>query len=149
MTDPSSVPETPAAPKPDHTPEPWSWQPADMDGDEAISGAHITPFSSSKAVDCGDYQGLCSADAERIVAAVNACAGIPTKHLATLKVGDLIEVAWDALRQAQSILWMAERYADAGGSGGPEMRDYGPAAATVQQAAAYFERVRNPAAASR
>ena len=29
-----------------------------------------------------------------------------------------------ALKAAERILWMAEKYAEDGGSGGPEMRDY-------------------------
>ena len=32
---------------------------------------------------------------------------------------------------ARSILWMAERYAEGGGRGGPEMRDYEAAAAII------------------
>jgi hypothetical protein len=43
------------------------------------------------------------------------------------KIDSLIaerNAALKALRTADSILWMAERYADSGGSNGPEMRDY-------------------------
>jgi hypothetical protein len=44
-----------------------------------------------------------------------------------------------ALRAASSILWMAEKYAEAGGSRGPEMRDYTEAAETVEAALAGLE----------
>lgn len=45
----------------------------------------------------------------------------------------------EALRTAESILWMAENYADAGGRGGPEWRDYEPAAAQIRSAIAKAE----------
>jgi hypothetical protein len=41
-----------------------------------------------------------------------------------------------ALRAAESILWMAERYADAGGTHGIEMSEYEPAAALIRAALA-------------
>lgn len=39
----------------------------------------------------------------------------------------------DALRLADGVMWMAEKYAEAGGTGGPEMREYVPAAAAVRR----------------
>jgi hypothetical protein len=59
------------------------------------------------------------ANAELIVRAVNA-------H------DDLVA----ALKGAESILWMAESYAEAGGSGGPEMREYAPVAEMIRAALA-------------
>lgn len=41
-----------------------------------------------------------------------------------------------ALEAANRILWMAESYADSGGSGGPERRDYVEVAAEVRDAIA-------------
>lgn len=40
----------------------------------------------------------------------------------------------NALRAANSILWMAEKYAEAGGSGGQEMVDYSEAAPIIESA---------------
>lgn len=39
-----------------------------------------------------------------------------------------------ALHAADSVMWMAEEYADAGGTYGPEMRDYKAAKAKVDKA---------------
>ena len=40
----------------------------------------------------------------------------------------------EALEAADSILWMAERYAESGGSRGPEMRDFLAANKVIQAA---------------
>lgn len=39
-----------------------------------------------------------------------------------------------ALKAADSILWMAEKYAEAGGSGGQEMQDFNKANEIIQKA---------------
>lgn len=45
----------------------------------------------------------------------------------------LLDVA-EALASAKGVLWMAREYAEAGGSGGPEMRDLAAAEANVDTA---------------
>lgn len=45
----------------------------------------------------------------------------------------------EALQAADRILWMAEKYAEGGGSGGPEQRDYDEAAPLIKAALAKAE----------
>ena len=40
----------------------------------------------------------------------------------------------EAVKLADSILWMAEKYAEGGGSNGPEMQDYRPAEQAIRAA---------------
>ena len=44
-----------------------------------------------------------------------------------------IERLREVLVQVKSILWMAERYAEGGGSGGPEMRSYREVATLLEE----------------
>jgi hypothetical protein len=49
------------------------------------------------------------------------------EQLSDEEIGKMLsraEQAEDALRSVESILWMAHRYAEAGGGSGPEMEDF-------------------------
>lgn len=87
-----------------HTPEPWA---AYQDG--KIEFGNINHFIKSLAGDLISYGHLSKDDARRIVACVNACAGISTENLEDNK--PLIELAMAynvALRQRDELLAAAE-----------------------------------------
>lgn len=70
-----------------HTQEPWRYTPAETEEDDGriyvTTGANIVGSGSESIfrVDLDEIAGLDDANARRIVACVNACAGIPTEHL--------------------------------------------------------------------
>lgn len=68
-----------------HSPEPWEW---------AKNGATLLPaFGECVLSTEQDYEFSPSdEDAERIVACVNACAGIPTERLAIMDLQAAIEI---------------------------------------------------------
>jgi hypothetical protein len=79
----------------DHTPEPWVAQ-------LGYAGPVQTVFVS--APDRDGFRAWTDADARRIVAAVNACAGIPTKDLETAAAnpgGPHCRLSW--------LAWLADR----------------------------------------
>lgn len=57
-------------------------------------------------------------------AELNAARKAEARIAALPELLDEVERLRKALVAAKSVLWMAERYADAGGSAGPEMRDF-------------------------
>lgn len=95
------------AKQPTHSPEPWrSWAPADGDCAKDDTGETYAAGDLSRSMydttgriilsSCGN-----KADARRIVACVNACAGIPTEALEAGALGKLMvkaDVAQSAAR---------------------------------------------------
>lgn len=90
--------------KTEHTPEPWIYAMPDFDHEGIICGRH-----GGQVID-GEFN---EANARRIVACVNTCAGISTENLEDNK--PLIELAMAynvALRQRDELLKALEFYAD-------------------------------------
>jgi hypothetical protein len=56
--------------------------------------------------------------------------------LSLLDDADELDAAKEALGAAEGIMWMAENYAEAGGSGGIEMEDFRAAREVMQRAKA-------------
>ena len=56
----------------------------------------------------------------------------PKTALALAEAAERMEDLIEKLSNAESILWMAEKYAEAGGSGGPEMREFNDAMKVIE-----------------
>lgn len=80
-----------------HTPEPWA---AYQDG--KIEFGNINHFIKSLAGDLVSYGHLSKDDARRIVACVNACAGIDTSHLEKYGLPDFAQKISDLRDQRDS-----------------------------------------------
>jgi len=96
-----------------HTPGPWNIHRCSNAGERDACGI----FNA-------DWEGPDKSSYPNIVcdASYDEC-----HHVMTLADARLIAAAPDlleALKAAQSILWMAEQYAESGGLNGPEMRDF-------------------------
>ena len=82
----------------EHTPEPWTLEPGLMFVGQTGSDQSAPGFWSTQVPDEGPFPfGSREADARRIVACVNACAGIPTAALEGASVKALVEALGEYL----------------------------------------------------
>ena len=84
-----------------HTPEPWS-----VDPDSTDYYASILDADGADTILLGDYVDwwMTKANARRIVACVNACAGIETGHLEKYGLPDLAQKISDLRKQRDELL---------------------------------------------
>lgn len=84
-----------------HTPEPWS-----VDPDSTDYYASILDADGADTILLGDYGDwwMTKANARRIVACVNACAGIETGHLEKYGLPDLAQKISDLRKQRDELL---------------------------------------------
>lgn len=92
-----------------HTPEPWS-----VDPDSTDYYASILDADGADTILLGDYGDwwMTKANARRIVACVNACAGIETGHLEKYGLPDLAQKISDLRKQRDELLKALERFMD-------------------------------------
>lgn len=86
-----------------HTPEPWAIH-EDASGDIFISGSYHTYIAE---IGNPDEDGA-AADARRIVACVNACAGLPTEQLESGPLGGILNGAAGLVSQCDDLLKVKE-----------------------------------------
>lgn len=84
-----------------HTPEPWS-----VDPDSTDYYASILDADGADTILLGDYVDwwMTKANARRIVACVNACAGIETGHLEKYGLPDFAQKIFDLREQRDELL---------------------------------------------
>ncbi len=90
-----------------HSPEPWTWR----RGSKMDAGMNEVVVGSTGSVVCATVPQSAEADARRIVAAVNACAGIPTAALeagALAKALDLLTEAYADYQARMPAGWVLE-----------------------------------------
>lgn len=85
----------------EHTPEPWAVTDRNEIGDRYIGPAHGHPYAAICVTGIPPFLGNeAEANARRIVACVNACAGVPTEELEEVAKGSIAITVDDVIQDA-------------------------------------------------